>query len=75
MRSYYLEYSRNLDNNVQKQIQYLNNLTLNYLINNAYNEAIAYLKYKKDASNMYTLMEKPKYSDKTNKTLEYKPWF
>ena len=40
-----------------------------------FNELIGYLNYKRDASNMYTLMEKPKYSDKTNKTLEYKSWF
>jgi len=75
MRSYYLEYSCNIDSNIDQQVHKLNNMVLNYLINNAYSEAIAYLKYKKDASNMYTLMEKPQYSDKTNKTLEYKPWF
>ena len=75
MRSYFLEYSRNLNTNINEQIHFLNNLVLNYLINRAYNEAISYLKYKHDASNMYTLMDMPKYSDKTNKTLEYKAWF
>ncbi len=75
MRAYFLQYSKNLDYDINGQVFDLNNMVLNYLINSAYNEAISYLKYKKDASNMYSLMEMPKYSDKTNKTLEYKPWF
>ena len=75
MRSYFLEYSRNLNTNINEQIHDLNTRVLNYMINNVFNELIGYLNYKRDASNMYTLMEKPKYSDNTNKTLEYKPWF
>lgn len=75
MRAYFLQYSKNLDYDIHGQVFDLNNMVLNYLINSAYNEAISYLKYKKDATNMYTLMDMPKCSDKTNKTLEYKPWF
>ena len=75
MRSIYLQHSKNLENNIPQQIQELNNYVLNYCVNQAYNEAIAYLKYKEDSSNMYIPMNMPIYSSKTNKTLEQKPWF
>ena len=75
MRSIFLQYSKNLENNIPQQIQELNNRVLNYCIKQAYNEAIAYLKYKEDSSNMYIPMNMPIYSSKTNKTLEQKQWF
>jgi len=75
MRSMYLQHSKNLDTNIAQQIQELNNYVLSYCINNVYNEAVAYLKYKHDSSTMYTPMAAPMYSNKTNKTLEQKPWF
>ena len=34
-----------------------------------------YLKYKEDSSRMHMPMSAPLYSNKTNKTLEQKPWF
>lgn len=75
MRSIYLQNSKNLDTNIPGQIQELNTLVLNYCINNVYNEAISYLNYKKDSSTMHMPMSAPIYSNKTNKTLEQKPWF
>tara|TARA_Y100000992_G_scaffold209931_2_gene144030 strand:- start:26135 stop:26620 length:486 start_codon:yes stop_codon:yes gene_type:complete len=75
MREYYLEYSNNLNTDINKQVHELNNLVLNNLVNTVYNELIAYLKYKHDIANMHIPIDKPKYSDKTNKTLEYKSWF
>ena len=33
------------------------------------------LKYKRDASNMYTVMTWPAYDNVKGKTLEMKPWF
>ena len=75
MRSMYLQHSKNLETNIPQQIQDLNAYVLNFCINNAYNEAVAYLKYKEDSSKMYTPMAAPIYSNKTNKTLEQKPWF
>lgn len=75
MRSIYLQHSKNLENNIPQQIEELNKLVLNYCIKNVYDEAIAYLKYKKDASTMHMPMTAPMYSNKTNKTLEQKPWF
>ena len=75
MRSMYLQHSKNLEINIPQQIQELNNYVLNYAINNVYTEAVAYMKYREDSSKMHMPMTAPIYSNKTNKTLEHKPWF
>jgi hypothetical protein len=75
MRSMYLQNSKNLEANIPHQINELNNIVLNYCINNIYSEVVAYLKYKRDASTLQVPMAAPIYSSKTNKTLEQKPWF
>jgi hypothetical protein len=75
MRSMYLQHSKNLDTNLNKQVNELNNYVLNFCIPKVYSEAVAYLKYKQDASNMHMPMSAPIYSSKTNKTLEQKPFF
>ena len=75
MRSMYLQHSKNLEINIAQQIEELNAHVLQYCINNIFNEAVAYLKYKEDASTMHRPMQRPIYSNKTNKTLEQKPWF
>ena len=75
MRSMYLQNSKNLDTNIRGQIEELNSYVVNYCVNNIYSEAVAYLKYKHDASTMHMPMNAPLYSNKTNKTLEQKPWF
>ena len=75
MRAMYLQHSKNLEVNIAQQITELNNFVLNYCIIHVFNEAVAYLKYKEDASTMHIPMQHPIYSNKTNKTLEQKPWF
>jgi len=75
MRAMFLQYSKNLEINISQQITELNNLVLNYCIVQVFNEAVAYLKYKEDASTMHRPMQHPIYSNKTNKTLEQKAWF
>ena len=75
MRSMYLQYSKNLDTKLNEQVNELNNYVLNFCIPKVYSEAVAYLKYKQDASNMHMPMSAPIYSSKTNKTLEQKPFF
>ena len=75
MRSMYLQYSKNLDTNLNSQVNELNNYVLNFCIPKVYSEAVAYLKYKQDASTMHMPMSAPIYSSKTNKTLEQKPFF
>lgn len=75
MRSIFFQNSKNLDTNVREQVEELNNLVLNYAVPKVLNEAISYLKYKEDSSRMHMPMSAPLYSNKTNKTLEQKPWF
>ena len=75
MRSMFYQHSKNLDNNIPQQIQELNNYVINFCVNAVFNEAVAYLKYKEDSSKMHVPMSAPLYSNKTNKTLELKPWF
>tara|TARA_Y100000591_G_C21832559_1_gene700509 strand:- start:1928 stop:2419 length:492 start_codon:yes stop_codon:yes gene_type:complete len=75
MRAMYLLYSKNLDINITAQIEALNKLVLDFCIKNVYSEAVAYLNYKRDASDMYTPMSAPIYSSKTNKTLQQKNFF
>jgi hypothetical protein len=75
MRAMYLQHSKNLETNISQQIVELNDFVLNYCIVHVFNEAVAYLKYKEDASTMHRPIQHPIYSNKTNKTLEQKPWF
>jgi hypothetical protein len=75
MRAMYLQHSKNLETNISQQIVELNAFVLNYCVVSVFNEAVAYLKYKEDASTMHRPMQHPIYSNKTNKTLEQKAWF
>lgn len=75
MRAMYLQYSKNLPSNIQQQVDELNSIVLKFCINNVLNEAVAYLKYREDASTMHMPIQHPIYSNKTNKVLEQKPWF
>lgn len=75
MRAMYLQYSKNLPSNIQQQVDELNSIVLKFCINNVLNEAVAYLKYREDASTMHIPIQHPIYSNKTNKVLEQKPWF
>ena len=70
MRSVFLQNSLNLESNIRQQITYLNTLVESYAIDQVYKEAISYLKYKRDASNMYALLALPSNSSTRGKTLE-----
>ena len=70
MRSVFLQNSLNLETNIRQQIRDLNALVESYAIDQVYKEAISYLKYKRDASNMYALLALPSNSSTRGKTLE-----
>lgn len=70
MRSVFLQNSLNLESNIREQITNLNTLVESYAIDQVYKEAISYLKYKRDASNMYALLALPSNSSTRGKTLE-----
>ena len=75
MRSMFYQHSKNLDDNIPQQIQELNSYVIDFCVKHVFNEAVAYLKYKEDSSKMHVPMSRPLYSNKTDKTLETKPFF
>lgn len=75
MRSMYLQHAINLNTNYREQIAALNKLVIDYAITQIYGEVDGYLKYKRDASNMYTIMPHPTLVTTKSKTLELKKWF
>lgn len=75
MRSMYLQHAVNLNCNYTEQIAALNKLVVDYAIDQIYGEVDGYLKYKRDASNMYTIMPYPTLATTKAKTLELKKWF
>ena len=75
MRSIYLQNSTNLETNIPKQIMSLNNLVINYAINQIYGEVNGYMRYKNDISTLAVPMNLPIYANKTSNTLELKPFF
>jgi hypothetical protein len=74
MRSIFLQYSKFQFDNIKKQVDEMNVMVVDYSSNNIYGEIQGYLKYKKDASNMYTLMDRPVYLHNDN-SLELKNFF
>lgn len=74
MRSIFLQYSKFQFENIKQQVDHLNSMVVEYSSNNIYGEINGYLKYKKDASSMYTLMERPVYLHNDN-SLELKTFF
>ena len=75
MRAIYLESAMNQPTNITEQIASLNGLVCNWCTPRLISEARAYINYKRDVSNMYTLIPPPTLSTMKGKTLELKPWF
>jgi hypothetical protein len=75
MRSVFLQNAANLPNNIALQIHELNQLVLNYCIQQVYSEAQSYLKYLDDASTLVVPISHPVMADATDRTLEFKRWF
>jgi hypothetical protein len=75
MRSIYLQYSANLPGNISTQIEALNQMVLNFCIQQVYGEAKGYMKYLSDASNMYVPIAHPVLAKDDDKELVLKPWF
>jgi len=75
MRSIFLQYSANLPGNVSGQIEALNQMVLNFCIQQVYSEAKGYMKYLSDASNMYVPIAHPVLAKDDDKELILKPWF
>jgi len=75
MRAIYLENAKNLLTDIPQQINQLNQLVLQYSIPQILSSMKSYTKYMHDITNMYTLMDRPIYSNVDDKTVEFKGWF
>jgi hypothetical protein len=75
MRSVFLQYSANQPNNISQQIAQLNNIVLEYCIQQVYSEAQGYMKYINDASTLVVPISHPVMANENDRQLELKPWF
>jgi hypothetical protein len=75
MRSIFLQHSKNLAVDIPGQIQVLNDLVLNFAVNQVYGEAEGYMKYKRDASTLVIPLSTPILTYSNDKQLELKHWF
>jgi len=74
MRSVFLQYSYNNNDNIDEQIRQLNTKVLEYAIPQVHNELISYIKYKNDISSPPSLMQLPQ-SVSIDKTIELNNFF
>jgi len=75
MRSIFLQNAANQKNNVTEQIKQLNQMVLNYCIQQVYSEAQGYVKYINDVSTLAIPIAHPVMADNTDRELEFKRWF
>ena len=73
MRSYYLQYGKNLNNNIDIQIENLNKLVIDWSVDEIIKNIDQYIIYKKTASTLPMPIERSQLpSQKGLKTLEIK---
>lgn len=60
MRSIYLQYGRNLDENISEQISQLNNIVVDELVPKIISNIKQYIQYLKDKAEPYKLLDRPK---------------
>lgn len=71
MRSIYLQYCRNLPNNIKEQIGELNNIVVDQLAPDLLSNVKQYIKYLEDSNEPWRLMTRPQnLSSKGSKVLE-----
>jgi len=75
MRAIFLQYSKNVCDDISGQINELNRVVLEYSINQVYGEADGYMKYKRDASTLVVPIAMPIMASTNDKQLELKKWF
>jgi hypothetical protein len=75
MRSVYLQYAANQINNISEQVAELNQIVLNYCVQQVYGEAQGYMKYINDASTLVVPIAHPVMADNTDRQLFLKSWF
>ena len=75
MRSYYLQYSKNLDSHIKEQVKTLNDFVLDYSVREVLSNISMYLSYKEKVSSLPVPLTPPVYANtagtKTNKNFIY----
>jgi len=75
MRSIFLQHANNLPCDIKYQIIALNKLVTDFAIEQVYKEAVAYIKYKYDASTLSVPISSPVNTSPKTNTLELQPFF
>jgi hypothetical protein len=75
MRSVFLQHCANQPNNFSEQIKTLNQIVLDYCIQQVYSEAQGYMKYINDVSTLVVPIAPPIMTSNHDKELEFKAWF
>lgn len=75
MRSVFLQYSANKPSSIPQQIIELNNIVLNYCVQQVYSEAQGYMKYMDDVSTLVVPIAHPVQASNNDRQLELKSWF
>jgi len=74
MRSIYLQYGLNQNDEISKQVTELNERVLDYVVPQVYSEVVSYMKYKEDISTIPEPMKRPSLPF-IDKTMELKNFF
>lgn len=72
MRSFFLEKSLNLNENIKSQIEKLNNMTIDYCVKEVYGELTSYMKYINDITYLPTPNDRPIFGINNKKELKNK---
>ena len=75
MRSIFLENAKNSPTNIKGQIEDLNQIVINYCVNQITIELKGYMTYLNDITSMHVPIDHPKMSNVKHKDLEMKNWF
>jgi len=75
MRSVFLQHSANKPSSIPQQIIELNNIVLNYCVQQVYSEAQGYMKYIDDVSTLVVPIAHPVQASNNDRQLELKSWF
>jgi len=75
MRSIFLQYAANKLTSVTKQVQELNQMVLNYCIEQVFSEAQGYMKYLYDVSTLPVPIAHPVMANNSDRELEQKRFF
>lgn len=71
MRSIFLQYAKNIPENIPDQISKLNQRVLDYSVKQVYEQVVAYMNYKRDVSSIACPISLPELPRPNNKQLVY----